>query len=48
MEAKIVLSRLFHKYKIKLPEDYKLVPVQRGILQPKDDVLCTLESRENI
>ena len=44
MEAKLALARLFQTYKISFPEDYKLVPVQRGSTQPKD-LNCTLLPR---
>ena len=45
MEAKIVFSRLLQTFKIKLPDGYELVTVQRGIVQTKDDVNCVLEKR---
>ena len=46
MEAKIAFSRLLQKYKVTLPENYKLVAVQRTTNQTKDDVHCTLEHRQ--
>ena len=46
MEAKIAFSRLLQKYKVTLPENYKLVAVQRGTNQTKDNVHCTLECRQ--
>jgi hypothetical protein len=45
MEAKIVFSRLLQTFKIKIPDGYELVVVQRGIVQTKDDVNCTLQRR---
>ena len=45
MQAKIVFSRLLQTFKIKLPDSYELVVVQRGIVQTKDDVICVLERR---
>lgn len=45
MEAKIVFSRLLQTFKIKFPDSYELVAVQRGIVQTKDDVNCTLKRR---
>lgn len=47
MEAKIAFSRLFQTYKIRLPDNYELVAVQRGTVQTKDDVHCYLECRQN-
>ena len=46
MNAKVVLSRLFQSFKLSLPKNYELVVVQRGIIQPKDDVECVLENRQ--
>ena len=46
MNAKVVFSRLIQTYKFSLPEDYELVIIQKGALQPKDDVHCILESRK--
>ena len=46
MNAKIVLSGIFQTFKLSLPEDYELVVVQRGPIQPKDDVECVLQSRQ--
>ena len=46
MEAKVVFSRLIQTYKFSLPENYELVAIQKGSLQPKDDVCCLLESRK--
>ena len=46
MEAKMILARLIQTFKLTLPPDYKLVVVQRGTLQPKDDVPCAVELRE--
>ena len=45
MEAKIVFSRLLQTFRIKLPDGYEVVTVQRGTVQTKDDVLCVLERR---
>ena len=45
MEAKIAFSRLLQKYKVTLPDNYKLVAVQRGTNQTEDNVHCTLEHR---
>lgn len=47
MEAKIVFSRLFQTFKINLPDGYEMVTVQRGLVQTKDDVMCTLENRND-
>ena len=46
MEAKILLSRLLQTYTISLPEDYKMVALQKVSLEPKDDVPCTLLPRQ--
>ena len=46
MNAKVVFSRLIQTYKFSLPEDYELVIIQKGALQPKDDVHCVLENRK--
>ena len=46
MEAKMAFARLFQTYKIKLPENYKLVAALRTTVQPKDDIPCKLEHRE--
>ncbi len=40
MEAKMILGRLIQTFKLTLPENYKLVVISRGTLQPKDDVPC--------
>ena len=45
MEAKIAFSRLFQTYKITLPSNYKLVTVQRVMIQTKDDIECVLTPR---
>ncbi|XP_064388742.1 cholesterol 24-hydroxylase-like [Halichondria panicea] len=45
MEAKMILARLIQTFKLTLPENYKLVVVSRGTLQPKDDVPCKVELR---
>ena len=37
--------KAFQTFKIKLPDDYELVAVQRGIVQTKDDVHCILQTR---
>ena len=46
MNAKVVFSRLFQTFKFSLPENYELVIIQKGALQPKDDAYCVLESRK--
>jgi cytochrome P450 len=46
MEAKIAFSRLFQQYRISLPEDYELVPVQRFTVQVKDDIPCLVKTKE--
>ena len=45
MEAKIAFSRLLQTYKVMLPSDYRLVTVQRVMVQTKDDILCVLTPR---
>ena len=37
-----MFSRLLQTFKINLPDGYELAPVQRGIVQTKDDVDCVL------
>lgn len=43
MESKLLISRLLQTYKVNLPEDYKVIPVAKVSLRPKDGVPCTLE-----
>ena len=43
MEAKMVLARLVQTYLITLPSDYKLVRIQKTLMQPKGDIKCTIE-----
>ena len=40
-----MFSRLLQTFTFKVPDDYELVVVQRGIVQTKDDVNCVLQRR---
>jgi len=42
METKIALARIIQTFTISFPEGYKIQTISRLILQPKDDLLCTL------
>ena len=42
----MVFARLFQTYKIKLPENYELVVAMKITIQPKDDIPCKVEHRE--
>ena len=42
----MILARLLQTFKLTLPDNYELSMVQRGTLQPKDDVPCKVELRD--
>jgi len=42
MVTKIALARIVQTFTIKFPDDYKIETVQRLMVQPKDDLQCTV------
>ncbi len=42
MTTKMALAKIWQTFSINFPEDNKIEVVQRLMLQPKNDLLCTL------
>jgi len=46
MEAKIVLARFLHMFKVTLPDNYKLAAGGNLVLKPTGSLSCVLECRK--
>ena len=44
MEAKVIMGKLLQNFEFSLPDEYILIPVTVGVLQPEGDIPCTLRT----